>query len=268
MPEHPEVSLATQAIKPLIINKTISNIFVGNTSRYKNTLPNNFNNFKTTNNQVLNVQNKGKFQYWTFDNNWYMFCTFGMTGQYSPKPGKHLCLGIEFNDDTGIYFNDPRHFGTISFTNKRQDLTSKLNDLGWDPVLMSLDKNFNWIKSQFKNKTLAETLMNQKIFCGVGNYIKAESLYRAKLSPWKIANTLTEADIYLLCNSVIDVITESYNAQGATISTYKTILGENGQYSSCFKVYKQLKDQLGNPIISETTPDKRTTWWCPNIQKG
>lgn len=65
----------------------------------------------------------------------------------------------------------------------------------------------------------------------------------------------------------VEVMEESKSHQGATILTYSSVLGEEGKYSSCFKVYRKKIDPLGNIIISETTPDKRTTHWCPNIQK-
>ena len=59
----------------------------------------------------------------------------------------------------------------------------------------------------------------------------------------------------------------SYQHQGATISTYKTVYGEEGRYSTLFKVYGKKLDPGGNKIVSETTPDKRTTHWVPSIQK-
>jgi formamidopyrimidine-DNA glycosylase len=65
---------------------------------------------------------------------------------------------------------------------------------------------------------------------------------------------------------LVDVMKESYKYQGATILTYKDAYGAEGKYSSCFKVYGQKTDPLGNKIVTEETPDKRTIHWCPTIQ--
>ena len=58
---------------------------------------------------------------------------------------------------------------------------------------------------------------------------------------------------------------ESYKYQGATIQTYKTAYGEEGKYSSLFKVYNQKNDSLGNKIIKQDSGG-RTIHWCPTIQ--
>ena len=276
IPEGVEVKLSTEVVKPLVLGKRIINIISGKTSRYKVKSPEGFDEFLKTLSpevvRVMNVENYGKFMYWTFSNGWHMFCTFGMTGQWSTKEGNHPCLEMYMGEDAresceSIYFNDPRHFGTIKFTNKAKDLTDKLNDLGWDPLQMPLDKHAPWIKQQLSRtaKPIAEVLMDQKIFAGVGNYIRAEALYQCKLSPFRGASSLKDDEVRQLCQAAVDVMEESYQHQGATIQTYKTVYGEEGRYSSCFKVYGKKKDPLGNPIVKQDI-GTRTIHWCPAIQ--
>jgi len=274
MPEGPEVKLSADLIKPLSANKPIIKAGYTSNSRYNGSPPEGYQAFidaiaaspKPT--SITDIQVRGKFMYWTFDNGWYMFSTFGMSGQWSPKEGKHPCFYFTFNDDSSVYFNDPRHFGTIKFVNSQREMEKKLQELGWDPLAMPLDKNLKWITFQLSKstKSIAEALMDQGLFSGVGNYIRAEALYSAKLSPWRKANQLSSDEIKTLCQAIVDVMQESYQHQGATIHTYKTAYGEEGKYSTLFKVYGQAKDPLGNKIIKQQTPDKRTIHWCPDIQ--
>jgi formamidopyrimidine-DNA glycosylase len=205
--------------------------------------------------------------YWTFSNGWCMFNTFGMTGQWSPQQGKHPCFCFEFADDSSIWFNDQRHFGTVQFYDDQKRLQEKLDELGWDPFQMSLDGNLAWIKQQLARtgKGIGEVLMDQTIFCGTGNYIRAEALYLSKMSPFRPANKLSENEIRQLCQNIVSVMEESYKYQGATIQTYKTAYGEEGKYSSLFKVYNQKNDSLGNKIIKQDSGG-RTIHWCPTIQ--
>ena len=107
--------------------------------------------------------------------------------------------------------------------------------------------------------------MDQGIFAGVGNYIRAEALYLSKLSPFRPASKLSEDEVHNLCQHIVDVMEESYKYQGATIQTYKTAYGEEGRYSSLFKVYGQKSDPLGNKIIKQDSGG-RTIHWCPSIQ--
>jgi formamidopyrimidine-DNA glycosylase len=203
-----------------------------------------------------------------------MQCTFGMSGQWSESEGNHPCLIIQHadpNDPTNekdMVFNDPRHFGTIKFSSREKDLKNKLNELGWDPLQEDISMWLKYLTRTIQNsdKPIGQLLMDQSIFAGVGNYIRAEALYSSKISPWRKGNKLSATDISNLCDSLVDVMKQSYSYQGATIHTYKDPYGNEGRYSSSFKVYGQEKDSLGNKIIKETTPEGRTIHWCPTIQ--
>lgn len=288
MPEGVEVKISGELIKPLVQNKYVSRVHFDDNSRYggsnKSTAEGYLEFLDTFRKKeeigyivsplkIVDVKSKGKFMYWQFDNGWYMFCTFGMTGQWSPNPGKHICMTMRLYDDKGnfsrVYFNDPRHFGSIKFVSSEKELKEKLGEFGWDPLQNPLDKWSAWIKSELikSKKPIGQVLLDQSIFAGVGNYIRAEALYDAKISPWKLCKNMTAVDVDSLCESIIKVMKESYEHQGATLLTYKDAYGNEGKYSSCFKVYGKTKDPLGNSIKSESTPEGRTIHWCPTIQK-
>jgi formamidopyrimidine-DNA glycosylase len=206
--------------------------------------------------------------YWHFQTGWYLLNTFGMTGQWSPTVGKHPCLTFHFTDGSQITFNDPRHFGTIKFA-YRVDLCRKLNELGWDPLQDDWAKWRPFVVGQLKTsgKCIGELLMDQQLFAGVGNYIRAEALYRAQISPWRTGSSLSEADIDTLAKAIVSVMQDSYAHQGATILTYQNAYGAEGKYQSQFQIYGKKHDPLGHPITKENTPDKRAIHWCPAIQK-
>jgi DNA-formamidopyrimidine glycosylase len=287
MPEGVEVKLSADIIKPLLVNKYIVNATVDNTSRYKTNPPEGMEEFLSSFRKltevgwmvdpciITDVNVKGKFMYWTFSNGWYMLNTFGMTGQWSPQPGKHVCLKFRLYDvdpsspPLYMYFNDPRHFGTIKFTNNKKDLTDKIKELGWDPLAGNLDQNLKWLSYTLSKtkKPIGQVLMDQSVFAGVGNYIRAEALYKAGMSPWRQSNLLKKEEVELLAKAIVEVMQESYTHQGATILTYKDAYGAEGKYSSCFKVYNQKTDPNGHIIIRQDTPEGRTIHWCPNMQK-
>lgn len=273
MPEGPEVKLSADLIRPLLVGKTVKNAFATKNSRYKYQNPNGYDKFlefvKTGNCKIEDVQTKGKFMYWTFTDHHYLMSTFGMTGQWSPEEGKHPCFILELDDGTRMVFNDPRHFGTVQFVDSYAMLNLKISELGWDPLR---DKVEDWAPHLKKHvlksiKPIGQLLMDQGLFSGVGNYIRAEALYLSEISPWRQGNLMSETEFERLCQSLVTVMTDSYQHQGATIQTYKTAFGAEGKYSTLFKVYGHKKDSLGNPIIKEATPEGRTIHWCPAIQK-
>jgi DNA-formamidopyrimidine glycosylase len=202
MPEGVEVKLSADLIRPLVVGKTVQDVFVGDTSRYKHENPEGFDEFKKSllrgEIKVEEVNVKGKFVYWKFSNGWYLMNTFGMSGQWSFAAGNHPCFFVEFQDGTEAVFNDPRHFGTIKLTSDQKELFKKLNELGWDPLAHGVDEK--WINNVAHElsrtaKPIAQVLMDQKVFAGVGNYIRAEALYLVKMSPWRPCNLLKKEEV-------------------------------------------------------------------------
>lgn len=278
MPEGVEVRISAELIKPLVQYKKVLWAETYPTSRYVTTDPKGLKAFtdllsKPDLPQVLDVSTRGKFMWWEFTNHNYLMCTFGMTGQWSPTKGKHPCFSLTLIGESGeekVYFNDPRHFGTIELAPSFATMNERRARLGWDPLNDGMHERwFNYLLNNKVSKTtkpIGQLLMDQSLFAGVGNYIRAEALYLARMSPWRAGNRISKDEFTTLCQALVDVMNESYKYQGATILTYKDAYGAEGKYSSCFKVYGQKTDPLGNKIVTEETPDKRTIHWCPTIQ--
>jgi len=109
-------------------------------------------------------------------------------------------------------------------------------------------------------------LMNQKVISGVGNYIKAESLWYSRINPHVLVKDLSDENLVTLNKAILFVINKSYNEQGATIKSYYTFDGKEGSAVQGFVVYGKRKDYNGHNVIKETTPDKRTTHWVKERQ--
>jgi len=215
------------------------------------------------------VNCKGKFIYFCFQGEVLFFNTLGMTGMWSNNVSNHSRIKLEFEGESvPLFYNDMRNFGTFKISLSKKDLDKKLQSLGpdflkdgWGPETF-----FNLLKKK-PNKTITEFLMNQKNVCGIGNYLKAECLYAAKISPHRFCAhiTTTESDkLFHACRRIIQL---SYKTGGATIQNYRKPNGEKGLYSQRFAVYNQKTSPCGNEIIKEQTLDKRTTHWVPAVQK-
>ena len=100
--------------------------------------------------------------------------------------------------------------------------------------------------------------MDQSVICGVGNYVKADSLWLAKINPHSSVSDLSDLELERLNNSIQEVLKESYRTGGATIRTYQNLDGEKGEYASRFLVYNRKVDSEGNKVIREQTADGRT----------
>jgi DNA-formamidopyrimidine glycosylase len=277
MPEGPEVNIIKDGLNHLLKNKIITEVIFPIGSKFLKKTPNGFNDFKLSLPlQVKEVKSKGKLIYFVFENGWYLMCRLLMSGGwYLEKANKHNHCEIVYKSKTSdklksIWFIDPRHFGTIQWTNDQKVLDSVLDSIGPDLLndIITEEEYLETMKNK-KNgrRTIAVVLMEQSVFSGVGNYLKSEILYKAKVSPHSIINNIPDEKIIEIFHIILEKIKKSYKAGGASIRDYSDIRGQEGEYSFNFAVYQKKYDPLGNKVIMEKTKDGRTTHWVKEVQE-
>lgn len=271
MPEGPEVKRISVQLNGLLAGKTILNLEFLSGRYITHGSPEGTDTFNSLQNKkIKSIICKGKFIWFEFENypETSLWNTLGMTGSWTRESGQHARAKITFTDGSCIFFSDIRNFGTINFSFSKDELIKKLNSLGPD-MLSSPPTKEEFIKiiKRQKDKTLPEFLMNQKMISGVGNYVKAEALYLAGLSPLRTCSSLSEKEITSLQDSIDKVLTTSYNSGGSTIKTYRDVYGNVGTFKSRFLVYGNAADPQGNKVQKLETKDGRTTFWVPAIQK-
>ena len=103
--------------------------------------------------------------------------------------------------------------------------------------------------------------MNQGIISGCGNYIKAEVLYYAGISPLRKVGSMTEEESDKLFEGLRIIPRISYNHKGLSLRDYADHNGKKGYYEAKLRVY-------GQKYAKRTkTSDGRTTYWDPHKQK-
>lgn len=222
------------------------------------------------------IEVKGKFMWWELPDDWFLWCTYGMSGQWSREVTKHSAFRCQVKTSSGqnswLAFNDIRHFGTLKFIKGRQQLDKKLSTLGFDFLSKEQSVTALWrflkdCKKNLQDKDIGLVLMDQSVFAGVGNYLRAEILYQSKISPFRKLKDVSYEDLQKISDAAREIMVNSYNSNGATIATYRDAEGKTGSYSSKFAVYGRKTDPFGNEVIRQETADKRTIHWVPNIQK-
>ena len=191
MPEINEVRTYADFLNEQLKNKKIIEINILN-GRYKKHGP--FALYHELKNhlplKVLNVQTKGKFLYFTLENNYFIFSTLGLSGgwvflnnsthkyqhpemlEYLQKEKmdtyletslKHL--NVEFKTDHGsVYFYDTLSFGTLKVIKSQKELDKKLNTIGSD--IMEESTTFEVFQERINkkiNKDSLEAYLNEPV---------------------------------------------------------------------------------------------------------
>lgn len=208
---------------------------------------------------VKKAKCKGKFIYMILENNWYIWFTLGMAGGLTTKEDeKHNNVEFIREDGKSIFFNDPRNFGNVILCNNPSEMNKKVASLG--PSFLDESISYAIFKKiatnpKVKDWPLYRFLVDQKKLSGIGNYLRAEILYTAKLSPFLKMGSLTEAQLKRLYTASKKEIFEAYDRQ---MKNYK--------FYNAFKVYKRKEDPKGNPVKSWNDENDRVVWWSPKIQ--
>ena len=277
MPEGPEVTIVAEGLDEILQGKYITNFEVSDNGRYRNKAPDNSVPFKDSLPLLVEkVENKGKLIYFTFSSKkdkFYMINTLGMSGVWKKRKEKHTCFVLEYTssleeEKEKIYFVDQRHFGTIKFLTSKEDLEKKLKEIGPD-MLNDPKMNYKLFKERllkYKNWNIVKVLMCQKIISGIGNYLKSESLYHARLSPFLKVEDLTEQQFYNLYQSIRLKIVSSYNQGGVSVKNFVDVDDKKGQYHFTFQVYCEKYDKKGNKVEKVVLDDKRSTYYVPILQ--
>jgi len=288
MPEGPECTRTARQVDRAVRGKSLVNInFIS--GRYVKSLPTGFSEFYFALDEkhlpVKGVYNKGKFIWWEFGDLLpicYMYTTLGMSGNFKLQPSKHTRIAFYFDDDTAVYYNDQRNFGTVKFIFDDKDHQRKLASIGPDmlnnPCTLSEFLRLARLKPKW---TMVKWLMDQSQISGVGNIYKSESLFLAGIRPDRLLESCSDEELEKLYHAVCKILKASYETGGATIRNYSDLYNNHGNYTRFASnpaeivaargghvmVYNQKQDIYGNSVERVKLNDGRTTFWSPEVQK-
>jgi formamidopyrimidine-DNA glycosylase len=196
----------------------------------------------------------------------------GMSGRVLVHPDRSFLvterdhLQLSMDDGGVIVFQDHRRFGRVFLS--PLDL-SGLPPLGPDPTDSDLTADQLAAALHGKRGALKPLLMSQEVIAGLGNIYTCESLWMARLSPFRKADSLELEDYERLSESITGVLKRAIRAGGATLNDYRGTTGEMGNFDQSFAVFAR----DGKPCPRCTAPvssgrlSGRVTYWCPTCQK-
>lgn len=270
MPEGPEVKRTSEELNEELKSLYLTSLIVSEKGQklVKNKMPYDYG-------KIVKIVSYGKKIIFCLNylaKSFYLVSSLGMEGKwrYESKDLKHVCATLQLSEKKGkflinkreVYYDDTRRFGSLEFT---EDLNF-LNSLG--PDILSEAISVEDFKSRFdsqKGRQICQSLLDQSVISGVGNYLKADILYSAKIKPDRLCSEIKANEWSALHSFTYSLAKESYHNYGLTIKSYFTPSLKKGSYKP--RVYGREEDDKGNEVVKETFKDGRTTHWVPNVQK-
>jgi formamidopyrimidine-DNA glycosylase len=204
-----------------------------------------------------------------------------MPGKFHhPRSGDRAHDHVVFHMSSGaaIVFNDPRRFGYMKvIARKALDEEPLLKGLGPEPLGNEFDAAMLAQSCANKKTSLKAALLDQRVVAGLGNIYVCEALFRAQLSPRRLAATLATKKgeptdhAKRLVMAIHAVLNQAIKAGGSSLRDHRQTTGELGYFQHSFQVYdregEKCQTEGCSGIVKRFTQNGRSTFWCPKCQK-
>ena len=283
MPELPEVETVMRGIEPAMTGYKIDQLIL-NRPDLRWPFPGGMAE-RVSGTKVLGLRRRSKYILADLDSNETLLIHLGMSGRIlvsgdplgnfvhdHPPIEKHDHVIFSMENGARITFNDPRRFGAMDLLDTNSgDAHPLLRNIGPEPFGNEFHEDYlvNILKK--KNSPIKSALLDQRIVAGLGNIYVCEVLFRAGISPKKLASKISAKRTAPMVAIIRDVLGEAIQAGGSTLKDFRHSDGELGYFQHTFKVYGREGEACTNTDcdakIKRIVQSGRSSFYCPKCQR-
>ncbi len=231
--------------------------------------------------RVIGFRRRGKYILMRLDGGDSVLIHLGMSGRMVLSPGRpnavtaHEHLALETDDGWHVGFVDPRRFGSVDLVPTRQEDSHRLlAGMGVEPLGDDFTAAGLSAALAGKRTPIKAALLDQAIVAGLGNIYVCEALFRAGISPRRLAHTVAGTRAARLVPEIKATLTEAIAAGGSSLRDYVQPDGELGYFQHAWKVYgregeacERCPGAPGCAGIRRIVQSGRSTFYCPKTQR-
>ncbi len=227
--------------------------------------------------RVLDVTARGKALLTRFDNGLTLYThsqllgywEFGHTPRRVPSPGTPRVSLANASGWAALY-SAPKVELWPSERIGQHPFLAKLGPDVLDPAVTAEDFAARLKQAPFLKRNLAALLLQQEFAAGMGNYLRSEVLYAARLSPYRIAALLESRENTALAQALLAIPRRSYRAKfkDALPESSKEYLAHTAK-TFRFKVFEREGlpcPSCGGGVVMERLAGRRL-YFCPRCQR-
>ena len=292
MPELPEVETVRLGLAPVLVGNRFARV-EQRRGDLRFPLPQHFGQ-RLEGRTIEALDRRAKYLLARLDDGEVLVMHLGMTGRFSisaqaarsavvkgkvPDPiPKHEHIVFHLADGAAVRYSDARRFGLMDLIRGEALAGHALfKGLGVEPLSAGFTPEWLGLRLKGKATSSKAALLDQRLIAGLGNIYASEALYRAGISPSRLAGTLATKTgkptekTKALVNGVKAVLAEAIKAGGSTLRNYAGADGRLGRFQHKFKVYgregKPCPRKGCGGTIRRIVQSGRSTFYCPNCQR-
>lgn len=283
MPELPEVETVRRGLAPVMEGQEIAQALV-NRPDLRWPLPDRMVQ-RLTGKRINALRRRSKYLLADLSSGETLLIHLGMSGRMlvsgaqigsfyheHPAPQKHDHVVLIMASGAWITFNDARRFGSMDLMpTMSADAHPLLASLGPEPFGNDFNEPYLTARLRGRKTPIKSALLDQRIVAGLGNIYVCETLYRARISPLRLAGGLDMHAIAGLVPLIREVLSEAIEAGGSSLRDFRRADGELGYFQKDFQVYGREGQPCETPgctgTIARTVQSGRSSFWCPICQR-
>jgi formamidopyrimidine-DNA glycosylase len=294
MPELPEVETVRRGLEPILVGNAFARVEQRRPD-LRFPLPKHFAE-RLSGRKVEALDRRAKYLLARLDDGEVLVMHLGMTGRFSidrangeaSAPGrfahpiadapKHEHIVFHLGDGTAVRYSDTRRFGLMDLVPaEKLESHALFKGLGIEPLSKSFTPK--WLAQKLKGKatSIKAALVDQRLIAGLGNIYACEALFKARVSPLRLAGSLATrsgkptANTAALVAAVKAVLEEAIKAGGSSLRDYKRADGSLGDFQHRFKVYgregKKCLTKGCSGTVRRIVQGGRSTFYCSACQR-
>ena len=279
MPELPEVETVMRGLSARLLGRRIVRATV-HRADLRWALPPELSE-RLTGARVLGFRRRAKYILMRLSGGDSLLLHLGMSGRIVIAPAsaqlpglhEHLVLLTDYGWRVGLV--DPRRFGSADLVaTADEDRHRLLAALGPEPLNDDFTPAVLSAALAGKRTSIKAGLLDQRVVAGLGNIYVCEALFRARISPRRLALTVPGARAIRLVAAIKATLTEAIAAGGSSLRDYVQPDGELGYFQHAWKVYGREGEPCERcpgppacPGIARLVQSARSTFHCPRTQR-
>ena len=272
MPEGPEIRIAADRVQDAVAGRPLMavELLFPRLKKFQAVLKG----------QVVDrIDTRGKAMLTRFDNGLTLYSHNQLYGRWYvrprgqlPRTNRRLRVALHTEETSALLYSATDVEILDSAAVEAHPFLNKLGPDVLDPELGWSDIASRLLEKRFAARTLSSLYLDQAFIAGIGNYLRSEILFAARIEPSRAPQTLNRSERARLARQTLAVSRRSYRTRGTTISQAqlrrRRDSGERGRDRVRFAIFARDGspcDTCGATILKKDAGARRL-YLCPICQ--
>jgi len=231
--------------------------------------------------RVQGFRRRGKYFFVRLSGGDSLLVHLGMSGRMTVSPDGlaaptlHEHMVLTTDDGWRVSFVDPRRFGCLDLVaTDAEDAHRLLAGMGPEPLEDGFTAAVLSAALAGRRTPIKAALLDQGVVAGLGNIYVCEALFRARISPKRLAASVAGARAARLVPQIKATLAEAIAVGGSSLRDYRQASGELGYFQHAWKVYGREGEPCeacpglpGCAGIRRLVQSGRSTFYCGRLQR-